>query len=411
MLLLALAIAPGLAICIYILYGDVYNREPALNMIMSFIWGGFCIVPAIAIETVLGQYVNSSLLSIVIGAFFSVALVEELCKFGVLRLYSFNLRSFDEPLDGIVYSVLISMGFATVENVFYIHQQGYSVAFMRMFTSVPAHATFAIIMGYNTGKAKFEHARRNYLFLKGIVGATLAHGTYDAFLLLGENAWIKKYVSEMLLFAGALASLYLAIKLSRKLFRLHQITSEQLFHSAPVLTMRKASDEDILLIRELSMQVWPITYENILSKEQIDYMLHLMYSEAALHQQMHDKHQFFIIYNAGIPIGFASYSEIEPTIYKLHKIYILTSHQGRGTGKFVIEEIIKSIEAEGATTLILNVNKNNKAKAFYEKLGFVAVREEDIDIGSGYYMNDYIMELKLPQHQNAGETENNQIML
>jgi RsiW-degrading membrane proteinase PrsW (M82 family)/GNAT superfamily N-acetyltransferase len=395
MLLLALAIAPGLAICVYILYHDVYNREPATNMMASFALGIVSIVPALGIETFLSWFLDRSVLSIIAGAFIGVALVEEGCKFLVLRYYSFTQPSFDEPLDGIVYSVLVSMGFATVENVFYVYDETISVALLRMFTSVPAHATFAIIMGYYAGKAKFNRAKRSRLFTKGIAGATLAHGTYDSFLLLGENDWIKQYISELLLFSGAIASLYIAIRLSRRLIRLHHLISQQLFEDMPTLTLRKASDEDILLIRELSLQVWPQTYASILSPEQIQYMLNLMYSEAALHKQMQENHHFFIIYNAGIPIGFASYSETEPTIYKLHKIYILPQQQGRGTGRFVMERIIERVKEEGATALRLNVNRNNQALQFYKKLGFAALREEDIAIGGGFFMNDYLMEKKL----------------
>jgi RsiW-degrading membrane proteinase PrsW (M82 family)/GNAT superfamily N-acetyltransferase len=397
MLLLALAIAPGLAICVYILYRDVYNREPALNMILSFLFGVVSIAPALGIETVISHYLNRSVFSIVAGAFLGVALVEELSKFLVLRYYSFTRQSFDEPLDGIVYGVLVSMGFATVENIFYVYNENLSVAFLRMFTSVPAHATFAIIMGYYTGKAKFNHQQRSKLFTRGIAGATVAHGTYDSFLLLSENDWVKQYISELLLFTGAIASLYISIRLSRRLIRVHHLTSQQLFEDAPTLTLRKASDNDIMLIRELSLQVWPQTYSSILSPEQIQYMLQLMYSEAALHRQMQDNHHFFIVYNAGIPIGFASYSETEPQLYKLHKIYILPVQQGRGTGRFVIEQLIQKIKEEGATALRLNVNRNNPALTFYQKLGFVAIQEEDIDIGGGYFMNDYVLEKKLAE--------------
>jgi len=406
MLLLALAIAPGLAICIYVLYHDVYNREPAVNMIMSFFWGILCIVPAMLLERMVYPLFGKSVLEIIASAFLAVALIEESAKFLVLRTYSFTRRSFDEPLDGIVYSILVSMGFAMVENVFYVHQHGLQVAFLRMFTSVPAHATFAIIMGYYAGKAKFDRKQRGWLLAKGLGGAVLAHGMYDVFLLLGENDWIKQNVSEALLFAGALASLYIAIRLSRKLIRLHHLTSMQLFHDKPTITIRKATDEDILLIKELVVQVWPQTYASILSAEQIEYMMEQMYSEAALHQQMQDNHQFLIVYNNGIPIGFASYSEVEPTVFKLHKIYLLPLQQGRGSGRTVIEEIIKDITPKGVTSLLLNVNRNNIAKSFYEKLGFKVLRIEDIPIGNGYFMNDYIMELKLPiESENSNATE------
>lgn len=93
MLLLALAIAPGLAICIYILYHDVYNREPAVNMILSFILGILSIVPALAIETAVSRYLDRSIFSIIVSAFIAVALVEEMSKFLVLRYYSFTRQS------------------------------------------------------------------------------------------------------------------------------------------------------------------------------------------------------------------------------------------------------------------------------------------------------------------------------
>jgi diamine N-acetyltransferase len=191
--------------------------------------------------------------------------------------------------------------------------------------------------------------------------------------------------------------LYIAIRLSRRLIRVHHLTSQQLFEAMPTLTLRKASDADVLLIRELSLQVWPQTYASILAPEQIQYMMNLLYSEAALHQQLQDNHHFYIVYNAGIPIGFASYSEIEPTVFKLHKIYILPVQQGRGTGKFVIEQIMSLVKNEGATALRLNVNRYNKALEFYKKLGFEILHEEDIDIGNGYYMNDYVLEKKFEE--------------
>jgi diamine N-acetyltransferase len=162
-----------------------------------------------------------------------------------------------------------------------------------------------------------------------------------------------------------------------------------------MLAIRNASTNDAQLIRELSFQVWPQTYSSILSPEQIEYMMNMMYSEAALKEQMNKGHRFIICYDDNEPVGFASYSETEPSVYKLHKIYVLTSQQGKGTGKFIIDHIIKDIIFKNASALQLNVNRHNKAKHFYEKLGFEVIAEEDIDIGNGYLMNDYIMEKKL----------------
>lgn len=156
-----------------------------------------------------------------------------------------------------------------------------------------------------------------------------------------------------------------------------------------------ATTAHIALIRELTFKVWPQTYAAIISSTQIDYMLEMMYSEASLKKQMEEGCQFLIIYDDDIPVGFASYQEMKPQIFKLHKIYVLPSQQGKGTGKFLLDHIIAEIKSKKAKALQLQVNRHNKAKSFYERLGFVVIDEKDFDIGNGYFMNDYIMEKKL----------------
>jgi RsiW-degrading membrane proteinase PrsW (M82 family)/ribosomal protein S18 acetylase RimI-like enzyme len=395
MLLLALAIAPGLAICLYIVLRDTHNIEPWRYLLGSFLLGMLIIVPAYYIETTAANYIPHNVGGILISSFIVIALVEELLKFLVVRYYCYTRPSFDEPLDGIVYSVFVSMGFATLENIAYVYQHGYSVVFARMFTSVPAHASFSAIMGYYIGKAKFDKTNETKLFRKGILTATLFHGCYDSFIFLSADKWLKQYVSEVLIFTGAVASLYTAFRLSRKLFRLHRQTSQQLFKDAPQLLIRKAEQDDIETIRSLCMEVWPQTYAPILSAEQIDYMLEEMYSPEALQKQMAEGQHFLIVYNAAHPIGFASYSEIQPQLYKLNKIYILPTQQGRGIGRQVIQYVIEEILQKGATALQLNVNRDNGAKQFYERLDFTVIRSEDIPIGNGFFMNDYIMEKRL----------------
>jgi ribosomal protein S18 acetylase RimI-like enzyme len=158
-----------------------------------------------------------------------------------------------------------------------------------------------------------------------------------------------------------------------------------------------ASTPDIPLIRELTYKVWPQTYTPILAKEQIDYMLDMMYSPAALEQQMNNKHYFIIARDENdMPVGFASYSEMKKEIFKLHKLYVLPQKQGSGVGRELLEFITNDIKFMGAKALDLNVNRHNhNAKAFYEKNSFVVIAEEDIDIGGGYFMNDYILRLYL----------------
>jgi diamine N-acetyltransferase len=161
-----------------------------------------------------------------------------------------------------------------------------------------------------------------------------------------------------------------------------------------MFTIRKATAEDIPLIRELCLQVWPQTYASILSQDKIDYMLDYMYSAASLEKQIGDGSQFIFVYDDDEAVGFAAYLPKGHGIYKLDKIYVLPSQQGKGTGRFVIDYIIGEIKEKGATALQLQVNRNNKARAFYEKLGFVVIDYQEFDIGSGYFMDDYVMEKK-----------------
>ena len=159
--------------------------------------------------------------------------------------------------------------------------------------------------------------------------------------------------------------------------------------------VRRATEADIDTIHEMAHTIWPSTFGNILSAEQISYMLNLIYSKPSLQSQVEQGHIFLIAEEDGNAVAYADYSLLKNTIYKLNKIYILPSHQGKGIGRLLIEHIIQSIKKENATSLLLNVNRYNKAKGMYERLGFKVIGEEDIDIGKGYFMNDYIMEKSL----------------
>jgi GNAT superfamily N-acetyltransferase len=155
--------------------------------------------------------------------------------------------------------------------------------------------------------------------------------------------------------------------------------------------LRLADERDIALVQELTAKVWPQTYASILSPEQIQYMLEMSYSTSALERQMREGHQFYIAMRGNEAIGFASVSESKPGEFKLHKIYLLGSEQGKGTGRLMLETIMQVLRTRGGKRLELNVNRYNKARQFYEKLGFTVIKEEDIDIGEGFFMNDYVM--------------------
>ncbi len=163
-----------------------------------------------------------------------------------------------------------------------------------------------------------------------------------------------------------------------------------------MFTVRKAVAADIPLIRELTFAIWPQTYAHLLSTAQIDYMLDMMYSPASLQKQMEeDGCTFIIVHDDKTPVAFASYNETKPQTWKLNKIYVLASQQGKGTGKFIINFIIAAIKPLAAKALQLQVNRENAAQHFYKKLGFEIIEEADFDIGNGYFMKDYVMELSL----------------
>ncbi len=229
-MLFALAIAPGIAIAWYIYLKDKYDKEPKKFLIISFLLGMISTIPAIVIETE-GSMIFGNLdagAPVLFYAFYAFIIVggsEELSKYAMLRIYAYPKKEFDEPFDGIVYSVMVAMGFATLENIMYVMQHGISVAFLRMFLSVPAHASFAVVMGYYTGLAKFNKEKSVLLIWKGIILAVLFHGSFDFFLFLQNNDFAKQYVSEGLLVLGAFVSYFLAIRLSLRSIRLHQEVS------------------------------------------------------------------------------------------------------------------------------------------------------------------------------------------
>ncbi len=231
---IAIAIAPGIAICLYIFYKDIYNREPKLNLIVSFFLGCAAIFPAVLFERGFSYVSNGTVAGVALFSYAVVAFSEEFGKFLGLRLYSYNMKSFDEPLDGIVYSVMVGMGFATLENLLYVLKyaeigQGLQVGIKRMFLSVPAHGSFAVVMGYFAGKAKFDPKNSFWLMLAGLLAAVFFHGTFDFFLFVNESTVWGRQTGEGLLAGGALVSFVISLVLSRKLIRWHRNISKEMF--------------------------------------------------------------------------------------------------------------------------------------------------------------------------------------
>ncbi|MFD2284926.1 GNAT family N-acetyltransferase [Pedobacter petrophilus] len=163
-----------------------------------------------------------------------------------------------------------------------------------------------------------------------------------------------------------------------------------------MITLRKAKEQDIEIIRDIAAATWPSTYLELIGQEQIDYMLEKMYNKGELLNQFLSGHLFIIAEDNENQYGFAGYSiiDLEAKIYKLHKLYVMPSAHGKGVGKILINEVFNQVKEAGASALQLNVNKHNKAKDFYLKGGFKIKEGVKIDIGEGYFMDDYVMEYR-----------------
>ncbi len=219
MKLLLLAVAPAMIIIAYIYFKDKFEKEPWKLLLKYFLLGAvLSVIITFALSYLIGIFIPTldpyNTFDMFIKAFFVVALVEEFSKYIFVRLAQ-KKKEFNEPFDGIVYAVMVSMGFATLENVLYVYSYGFETGVLRAFTAVPAHATFAILMGYFMGKAKFSN-NRLLLNVTGLLVATLFHGAYDFFLFINYSPGIA---------IGAITSLIVGILLSRKAMKKHQENS------------------------------------------------------------------------------------------------------------------------------------------------------------------------------------------
>ena len=157
----------------------------------------------------------------------------------------------------------------------------------------------------------------------------------------------------------------------------------------------QATPKNFPEIQLVAYQTWPVAFRGILSPEQISYMLKLMYSQTSLSEQMTVKgHRFLLANTQNLCVGFGSY-ELNYNgndTTKIHKLYILPSAQGKGLGKQIINCVMEQAMENNNELLSLNVNRNNKAVCFYEKLGFKKIRDESTPIGRGFVMEDIVME-------------------
>lgn len=160
------------------------------------------------------------------------------------------------------------------------------------------------------------------------------------------------------------------------------------------MTIIPCTLEDISDIQKIAYRSWQESYVDIISQEQIEYMLNLMYSEEELRTHFKKNYHYFFIKNdAEKNVGFMGIEkDAEPDATKLHRLYLLKSEKGKGYGKAAIQFLKEWVKTAGNSKIILNVNKFNPAKEFYLKAGFLVYNEGVFDIGNNFVMDDFLME-------------------
>ncbi len=223
--LLAVTLAPTLSILLIILYWDRKKPEPAAMLLRAFFYGilsTFMAVITGKVSNFLGlEASDTNAWKNFWYIFISIALAEEFSKWYFLHRLT-KYPAFDEPLDGIVYGVMVALGFATLENFLYVYMssQPMNTAIMRAFTAVPAHASFGAMMGFFTGARLIPKYRSFGYLLLAILLPTFFHATYN-FSIMQKSNW------ELLNISGALLSLFIVIILAYKGVRIHKKISDE----------------------------------------------------------------------------------------------------------------------------------------------------------------------------------------
>jgi RsiW-degrading membrane proteinase PrsW (M82 family) len=183
-----LAAAPALLLLRYYYRQDRERPEPKGLVFRIFLLGIVATFIAIPLELLMsmfqGLFAGFPLLIALFKAFLVAALVEEYLKLTIVRVFAYRNPNFDEIMDGVVYTVVASLGFACMENILYVMGGTIGTALTRAVTAIPLHATASGLMGYYIGRAKFASSPKmeRALINRGLRVAIFVHGTYD-FLL------------------------------------------------------------------------------------------------------------------------------------------------------------------------------------------------------------------------------------
>lgn len=231
MILFLAAIAPSVALAYFFYIKDKYEKEPRYLLMKAFLLGVIAVIPVLFLEMKLNVFdasENGDLVSIGYTAFIVAGLVEEGFKFLIFYMLIWRNHEFDEMYDAIVYSVFVSLGFATIENIGYVLSTGFGIALLRSVTAVPAHALFGVSMGYYLGIARFarEQYRAKY-FRLGLIVPVVLHGIYDFILMSRKYYMITVFI------------LYIAYLWSRGMRNVRELVE-----SSPFKTSDGSDDEE-----------------------------------------------------------------------------------------------------------------------------------------------------------------------
>jgi len=232
-LTVVVAAAPPLLLLTYFYVRDRFEREPIGHLALAYLLGMYAMVAAQGFSTAAEEQLSAAWLrspnegARLFDAFILTSLIEELSKWIVLMAGVYHWRELDEPLDGLIYGVAVSLGFATLENFLYLTRLGLDVAWQRAVFAVPAHALFGGSMGYYLGRLKFDHrvprgtpaVRKVRLWSDHVLCLALPtafHGTYDFALMhgLGWKVWVAITVISIGLWSFVLHRLHRAQRAS-----------------------------------------------------------------------------------------------------------------------------------------------------------------------------------------------------
>jgi RsiW-degrading membrane proteinase PrsW (M82 family) len=199
MAIIGAALAPAIALLSFFYLRDKYEAEPLHMVIKTFIFGVLLVFPVMVIQYGLSEEFNFSPLGEI---FFLSGFLEEFFKWFVLFYTIYKHVEFDQPYDGIVYATAVSLGFATLENFFYLYTYGLKEAFMRALLPVSSHALFGVMMGYYLGKSKFDPILlyQRFYFVYSLFLPAFLHGLYDWIILASDQYFLWFIIPFMLIF-------------------------------------------------------------------------------------------------------------------------------------------------------------------------------------------------------------------